>query len=376
MAGWRGVEIPLASGLYSKPRRMAIGAVIFQYPQEFPADDFERMVPDAATARALVRERCPQLLDLLARRRQRFAVLIDAATSPVEPAEDVVLIAFCRLAYRHGSWGKDFHHYHNEHHIFEILGPRLERLIDAIGVAALSLRDWFLLALFAAAHDLRQREVPAFAAGIGSNERASVEETFRILRQCGFSEQSHAEIFLAIELMISGSTFDARPAPPMLEYNSAEVVVQSGGALAQKLDEKLDKHAQGWRTDERIAHALQLTLIAADLDTANVAEAFPVFMASTERLCLEREMRSHRDPADAAAAQPVLNFLSTGQEHYFFDLHRFSSDYGRLAFAAAKQANVEPMRTLTRELRSRVPAPRNGTQVLDTFRAIVAELSR
>jgi hypothetical protein len=354
---------------------MAIGAVIFQYPQEFPADEFEHMVPDAATARRLVRERRPDLLELLAQRRKRFATLI-AASDPVEPAEDAVLIAFCRLAYRHGSWGKDFHHYHNEHHIFEILGPRLERLIDAIGVPSQSLRDWFLLALFAAAHDLRQREVPAFAAGIGSNERASVEETFRILRHCGFTEERNAEVFLAIELMISGSTFDARPAPPGTEYNSAEVIVQSGGALAQKLDEKLDKHAAGWRADLRVAHALQLTLIAADLDTANVAEDFPVFMASTERLCLEREMRSHRDAAGAESAQPMLDFLTTGQEHYFFDLHRFSSDHGRRAFAAAKQANVKPMRAMARELRARLPAPRDGTQVLETFRSIVAEQAR
>jgi hypothetical protein len=99
-------------------------------------------------------------------------------------------------------------------------------------------------------------------------------------------------------------------------------------------------------------------------------------MASTERLCLEREMRSHRDPASAGSAQPMLDFLTTGQEHYFFDLHRFSSDYGRRAFADAKQANVKPMRALARELRSRMPAPVNGMQVLETFRAIVAELSR
>lgn len=349
--------------------------MIFRYPQEFPADDFERMVPDAATARRLVRERSPGLLDLLARRRERFATLIQTDSTPVEGAENVVLMAFCRLAFRHGSWGKDFHNYHNEGHIYEILDSRLERLINAIGVQALSLGDWFSLALFAAAHDLRQREVPAFAAGIGSNERASIEETFRILRLCGFSDDEYPELFLAIELMISGSTFDARPAPPALEYNSAEVVVQSGGALAQKLDEKLDKHAAGWRADPRVSHALQLTLIAADLDTANVAESFPVFMASTERLCLEREMRNHRDPSDPAAAQPVLNFLTTGQEHYFFDLHRFSSDYGRVAFANAKQANTERMRALTRELRARMPAPRNGTEVLAAFRVIVAELA-
>ncbi len=348
--------------------------MIFQYPKEFPADDIERMVPDAAIARRLVGERRPELLALLDHRRQRFAPLIAArADAPVQAAEDAIIMAFCRLAYRHGSWGSDFHHYHNENHIFEILGSRIERLIDAIGIDTLSLRDWFLLALFAAAHDLRQREVPEFAAGIGSNERASIEETFRMLRTCGFTPERNSEVFLAIELMIAGSTFDARPAPAALEYNSAEMVVQSGGALAQKLAEKLDKHVPGWRADERIAHALDLALIAADLDTANVAEAFPQFMASTERLCLEREMRSHRDPADPSSAQPVLNFLTTGQEHYFFDLHRFSSEYGRAAFAAAKQANTGRMRTLIRDLRARAQAPHNGNEVLAIFRTLVAE---
>jgi hypothetical protein len=351
-------------------------AVIFRYPTEYPADDCERLVPDPATARRLVRERRPDLLDLLAHRRQRFQTLIAARPdAPITAAEDAVLMAFCRLAFRHGSWGKDFHSYHNENHIFEILGPRLERLIDAIGIGSLSLRNWFLLALFAAAHDLRQREASEYAAGIGSNERASIEETFRILHLAGFTPERNADVFIAIELMIAGSTFDARP-PPSRDYNPAEAVVQSGGALAQKLDEKLDKHVPGWRTDERIAHALDLALIAADLDTANVAERFPVFMASTERLCLEREMRSRRNLDDAVSAQPILNFLTTGQEHYFFDLHRFSSEPGRIAFSAAKDANAGRMRELIGELRRRVDSPTNGTAVLEVFRGIVLELSK
>lgn len=348
--------------------------MIFRYPTQFPADGCERRVPDAATARRLVAERSPSLLDLLAHRRGRFAPLIAARSDnpPVQGAEDAVLMAFCRLAFRHGSWGEDFHAYHNEGHIFEILGPRLERLIDAVGIQTLSLRDWFLLALFAAAHDLRQRETPQFAAGVGSNERASIEETFRILRACSFTEERNAEVFLAIELMIAGSTFDARPPLPAVEFNSAELVVESGGALAQKLDVKLDKHAPEWRADSRVAHALDLALIAADLDTANVAESFPLFMASAERLCLEREMRSHRDPASAESALPMLNFLTTGQEHYFFDLHRFSSDAGRRAFAAAKQANVQPVRKLIGEMRATTPAPHTGAEVLQAFRALVA----
>lgn len=351
--------------------------MIFQYPSQFPADAFERRVPDAASARRLVAERSPPLLELLARRRARFAPLLAARTDhpSVQSAEDAVLMAFCRLAFRHGNWGEDFHAYHNEHHIFEILGPRLERLIDTIGITALSVRDWFLLALFAATHDLRQREVPQFAAGIGSNERASIEETFRILRACGFTPERNAEVFIGIELMIAGSTFDARPPMPATEFNSAELVVESGGALAQKLDVKLDKHVPGWRDDARIVHALDLALIAADLDTANVAESFGLFMTSAERLCLEREMRSHRDAAGVESARPMLSFLTTGQEHYFFDLHRFSSDAGRRTFAQAKQDNMAAVRQLIQRLRDTTPTPATGTQVLAAFHALVAQYS-
>jgi len=346
--------------------------VIFGYPVSFPEDTCERLVADAATARRLVRERCPQLLELLEHRRRRFAPLLaQNSNTPVQQAEDAILLAFCRLAYRHGSWGKDFHHYHNEGHIFEILGSRLERLIDTIGLETLSLRDWFLLTLFAAAHDLRQREVPEFSAGIGANERASIEETFRILQLCGFDKERNADVFLGIELMIAGSTFDARPPPKSLEYNSAEVVVQSGGALAQQLDSKLDKYVPAWRGDAHIAHALDLAMIAADLDTANVAEPFPLFMASAERLCLEREMRSYRDGTGVESAQPMLGFFTTGQEHYFFDLHRFSSAYGRATFGAAKQANVEPVRRVIREMAA-LPPPRTGQEVLHAFRGLVS----
>lgn len=351
--------------------------MIFDYPTQFPADDVEALVTDVQTARQLVKKRRPDLLDLLRHREDRFAKLIKAHPgAPVRAAEDAVLLAFCRLAYRHGSWGDDFHDYHNENHIFEIIGPRLERLIDSIGLQALTLREWFLLMLFAAAHDLRQREVPRFSAGIGSNERASIEETFRIMQQCGFDAKRNAEMFLAIELMIAGSTFDARPPPQADEYNSAEIVVQSGGALAQKLESKLDKHVADWRADRRIDDALELALVAADLDTANVAESFPLFMASAERLCLEREMRSHRDIASPESARSMLGFLTTGQAHYFFDLHRFSSSAGYRTFAAAKEANIEPIRYLLRTLPQRVPEPANGEQVLTAFRQVVAESDR
>jgi hypothetical protein len=145
--------------------------------------------------------------------------------------------------------------------------------------------------------------------------------------------------------------------------------------MAHKLEAKLDKHAAGWRDDARVRHALDLALIAADLDTANVAEPFPLFMASAERLCVEIQMRSHRDPASPASAEPMLSFLTDGQERYFFDLHRFSSEYGRQVFDAAKRANADKLVELTARLRAQFAliAPADGTQVLAAFRALLAE---
>jgi hypothetical protein len=68
-------------------------AVIFQYPTQFPADECERMVADAATARRLVKERRPELLALLQHRRQRFAKMISLRPeAPVTGAEDAILI--------------------------------------------------------------------------------------------------------------------------------------------------------------------------------------------------------------------------------------------------------------------------------------------
>ena len=372
-AGWP----PFDPAILSSGSRSRIDSVIFSYPREFPADDVERRVADVACARLLMRERRPDVTRLIEQRLQRFlGQLSDRHGALIEQSRDAVLIAFCRLAFRHGSWGNDFHAYHNENHIVEILGSRTERLIETVGMRALKPGDWFLLGLFAATHDLRQRETPQFEAGIGSNERASVEETQRILEICGFSRKRNRDVFLDIELMISGSTFDARPPPSMLEYNTAELLVQSRGALARKLDRKLDKHSPGWREDARVLHAVRLAQIAADLDTANVSEPFPVFMASATRLCLEREMRSHRDPASEEAFAPVLQFLTVGQERYFFDLHRFGSDFGRRSFEAGKLDNAEKLKAMTAQLgkRAKSGALRTGIDVLDACGEITAAI--
>jgi hypothetical protein len=354
--------------------------VIFDFPRTFPADAVELELPDIDAARALAGERLNALEQALTERRAQLAPLLPShkeAGTLLARCEDAIRIAYARLARRHGSWSKDFHAYHNEQHILEILRDRIGRLIQKHGPFALDLRDWCVLGLFAACHDLRQREATLYEAGVGANERASVEETFRLLDHCGFSRDSDRDIYQALDLTIAGSTFDARPPPGGAAFNAAELV-QSGGALAAKLNQKLDKHAPGWRADPALVHALDLALIAADLDTANVAEPFARFAASAENLCLEREMLCRRNLDAGESALPVLGFLTDGQDRFFFDLHRFNSDLGRSTFGSAKDENAARLKSLSLGLRARIAIrgrPASGRQVLQAYGETVAGLS-
>lgn len=353
--------------------------MIFEFPSSFSADATELAVADADAARRIAGELMLPLEMILARRHDQLQplLLVHADSEALlEHCANAIRIAYVRMACRHGSLGEDFHAYHNETHILDILGPRIDRLIATHGVLALSLRDWCVLNLFAACHDLRQREESMYEAGVGANERASIEESFRLLDQCGFSRSIDSDIYLALDLTIAGSTFDARPPPGSAAFNAAELV-QSGGALAAMLAQKLDKHLPGWREDAHIVHAHELALVTADLDTANVAESFDRFASSAENLCREREMLCQRDLDSVESAFPVLGFLTDGQDRFFFDLHRFNSELGRLSFGPAKDQNAARLKSLSLGLRARIAMrgrPESGRQVLKAYAETVAGL--
>lgn len=349
--------------------------MILDYPRTFPADTVERQLPSPAAALAILGARAAAFEAMLDARRRDLAPLATDADSKalIERTADAITIAYARLAVRHGILGNDFHAYHNEGHILEICGDRIGRLLGAEGAGELSLRDWCALLLFGAGHDLRQREASLFAAGIGANERASTEEMLRILDSSGFDRERDADIYAALELMIAGSTFDARSLGGTQAYNAAELV-QSGGALAAKLDAKLDKHRPGWRAEPLLVRGHRLALIAADLDTANVADAFDAFAATGENLCREREMLSGRSLDAGESALPVLGFLTDGQDRFFFDLHRFNSDLGHAAFDAGKQANAPLLKALTIGVRARIAIggpPATGLQVIEDRKSVV-----
>ena len=340
-------------------------SVIFGDFQHYPPDDSERALPDAASAVRLLESHCPTVLSRLTAVAERIG--------SDERGRQAALLATARLARRHGSLGDDFHAYHNEGHVLELAERRLLRMLDALAPGALNAQDLTALMLFAACHDLRQREPSEPEGPIGGNESASIAETLRILACCGFDADADRDMATALVMMIAGSTFDTQPMSPAAAH-AADLPVQPGGALARGLGLWLDSHSPYWRQDPAAVRGEQLARLAADLDTGNVGEEFGQLCDTALRLCREREMRAGRGLDDPASAEPCLAFLGPGQQHYFFELHRFSSREGERAFGAGKRANAARVRKTTAALLDRFAAqpPADGQAVLSVFAELAA----
>jgi hypothetical protein len=109
-----------------------------------------------------------------------------------------------------------------------------------------------------------------------------------------------------------------------------------------------------------------------------VAEPFTKFATTAENLCREREMLSGRSLDAGESALPVLGFLTDGQDRFFFELHRFQSDAGMTAFGPGKDANAPRLKALCMGVRARIAIqgpPQTGEQVIDAYRATLADLT-
>ncbi len=347
--------------------------------QNFPPDTVELQLADPDQARREIESRRADILVLFAQRRALLAEAFgNDSAAQWDKAEAALCLSLCRLALRHGRFGRDFHHYHNESHALELLDRRIGRMMGELGTHTLPGADWIALSLFASCHDLRQREGLDTGHPIGSNEAASIAETHRILDRCGFDRSRDHDLYLALEVMIAGSTFDARPAPiDRKRYNTAEVI-HTGGPLAPHLEREVEKINPSWREEPSLRRAFDLALVASDLDTANVGESFVELCDSAARLAGEREMRSGRSLDHVESGAPMLSFLSTGQERYFFELHRFCSELGARVYAPGKEANADKVRALSTQLRARflhqTGASFTGTDVLDAQRELAWQL--
>jgi hypothetical protein len=328
--------------------------MILDLGDAYPADATEHLLPDAASALSLIARKLPELMPRLRARHaqwsQRFGPVGDGRVAGIEAA---LAMGVARLGLRHGRFGSDFHAYHNEGHALDLLLARIDALYAHPAAAALGHEDWLCLELFAALHDLRQREHGGHEAPVGANEAASIAESVRILEACGFRVEREPHLLRALELMIAGSTFDARPAPSPLDPdgadNSAEIAA-GGGALAPRLPQWVAQLAPGTAELSCTRRGLHLACIAADLDTANVGESFESLLRSACELAEEREMRAGRRLGAAVSADPCRDFLLNAQTRYLEDLHRFASAEGEAWLGQQKQHNMPRMRALVSRL--------------------------
>ncbi len=369
---------------------------------QFAPDACELTHASVAAAHALLRERRADLPAIMATVGASFLKHFGDDYAPLlTKTQDALGLSFVRMATRHGSWGDDLHHYHSEAHALELLNGRLARTRLQLGWKGLDAQEWLLLALFSTCHDLRQREAHAFENGVGANERASIAEAHRILRAAGFDPNAgnlagDAEFYDTLAWMIAGSTFDARPESPehgrthqlssdaavgttigTAQVNSADAA-NSGGSLSSKLFREFVCLYPHYQTDPVLRRRARLILLCADLDTANVGEPFLALVDSAVRLVREREMRCDRNLNSVAFSAAVFEFLTEGQERYFFKLHRFVSDIGRDVFGLGKTMNSPKLKRLTDQLRVRFPAEilkvSTGEQVIQEFIRTATEI--
>jgi hypothetical protein len=334
--------------------------VLFGYEKSYPPDATEQALPDVAAARRLLAENRPDIAERLTAVATRY---------DVDPrALEAALLGTARLAMRHGSLGDDFHAYHNEKHVLEVGERRLVRVIEAMGEMGPRRDDIDALLIFAACHDLRQREPYDFPGPVGGNEASSTAECFRIMDVAGYDRVADRSQYIALELMITGSTFDARPAA-LHDPQTDELPEVAGGALARGLNLWMDSVVPGWRAHADCRRGERLARLAADLDTANVGEDFVMLCETALRLCREREMRWHRALESDESAQSCLGFLGKGQEYYFYELHQFSSREGERVYGPVKAVNGPKVRETTAALHARFASapPANGAAVLAAF---------
>lgn len=339
--------------------------MILGYATLYQADAIESALPDATAARRLLAERRP---DIISRMEARILSVADGKDA--SRFLDAALLATARLGLRHGNFGTDFHHYHNENHVLDLADRRLGRMMEICGLGVMPADDWLALILFSACHDLRQREPKDCPGPTGGNEASSISETFRILDVCGFDQTADRSVYVAMELMIAGSTFD-----PRLSDASMDTANMTGGALARSIGLWLDGGQPMWREDADARRGERLGRMSADIDTANVGEDFQLLGQSALQLAEEQLMRRQLSPEQPESAQQTLSFLSYGQHHYFFDLHRFSSREAERAFGPQKLTNSDKVRKTSMALMNRFdssPAA-NGRVVMDAFSELCAE---
>jgi len=303
-----------------------------------PPDEVESRIPDVDSASALLKEQHPTILWWLTERRDEFAARF-GHDDLLEHSMDAAVLTLARVSMRHGSLSEDHHHYHDEIHPTALLG-RLFRIYDSPRGSEIDTRERLYLAMFAGAHDLRQREgTDVGPDGVGANERGSADECRRIMDIAGFDRDTDADGYELITQMIHGTTFNLGFGPEADKWPL--------GALAPKLIKDLIDEHPDWQQRPELQRQIKLIPLASDVDTGSVADQFDDYALEATKLACEMQNRKGNGELDASTASGVLDFLTDGQERFFFELQQFNSDIARDVLTEAKEENSRRLKELT-----------------------------
>ncbi len=310
---------------------------------QFSPDAVERNIPGITDAEEYLSLHQPTLLSDIRRRAQLFQRPWAASLGELPAmAFQACVICIARVLARHGSMAGDHYDYHDELHALELI-DHLKALYHSSEAQDLSAAEWIYLAIFATAHDLRQKETGYGPDGVGNNERASADETDRILAAVGFDPEYQQSVYQLLRWMIHGTTFF----PTGVELEQTTV---GPGALAPVIAERIVEkgHAVGELSATRAA---QLVLLASDIDTANVAGSIDQFAERAARMCRELHKLQGHAFLGPHTAPSVLDFLTRGQHQYFFVMQRFNSSMAKAAFDARKAETGKCLKQLIHWLR-------------------------
>ena len=339
----------------------------------YPADEIEGEIADVTTARMYLHRHHTAVLETVRRRRGAFLRLFgDKHKVMAQKTYGAGLICLARMAARLGTTADQHYNYHDELHPIDLLDHMLI-LLRSDSAGAVTPPEWMFLFVFSAAHDLRQGFPGYDDDGIGNNERASADEAMRILELSGFDRAADYPMFEVIEWMIHGTTF-------LLGEMELGNGTFGPGALAPKISEKIraEGNSFGYLSNDQVA---ELVMLAADIDTANVAQPIDQFAEQSESLCREFHKLQGISLNSAASGKSAFGFLTRGQEQYFFNSQRFNSRVADNALSKSKARTGKQLRELIAWLEVRFadelenePDLNTGEHVLQAFLGHAIEL--
>lgn len=313
----------------------------------FPPDLIEEQIANTDQAWELLNHKLPQFAKLYNDWKTWYKTVVTSSKMR-RVIIDAMVISYARMALRNGTLSLNPRSYHNETHIDDLL-YRLMRLSKIPNSHSIPEYGWSLLSLFMSCHDLRQSEKTNRLELVGNNEQASSQEISRLLTRLDKHKVIKKQYRELLQLMIHGSTF-------------GKGEDTKGNIYKGNLVKYLLKKVRHFDSIDK-----ELAFIACDIDTANVAINLKDYAQSSINVYNEIQNIS-KAPVSAQA------FFGEQQEQYFFELQKFNSELGSLAFSKTKERNSPKVKHISQKIKQLDTATDNN-KVVKTYLSLVNSIS-